>query len=678
MFQIADSIKKAGIAIGCALRNRRNAYIVIGAAVAVCVVLLVAAANNKEPVPAPSETIETPSLTPVPEPPISQPKTFTEELSELRKRIDGSTVTIPLTEALYDSLCDGDSGPKHNTTPPAYENLINGSSDLIFVTYPSGEEFAAAEEEGVELEIIPIVKDALVFLVNIENPVENISLQELRNIYEGQITSWNEVGGLAEDIAAYQRPTNSGSQTLMLKLLMEGSEPMDAPAEVVVEDMGGLVDIVSAYDNSRTALGYSMFYYVNNMYGNSRFKLLSIDGVKPTRESIITGEYPLHDGYYAVMRGDEPGDSTARKLVDWLLTDEGQTLAAGAGYIPLRFIENETSGDDIDPIYVGDYNNSSGTGGTIWKGYEASEELTQNGVKRPLSDLFYDGFNYIEYINDKLFIELQTYNYWLTGMSDDLYLKRSFPGIPNDYPHYDLPHWQEKLIIEFPEDNPYFHGSYEFYLSLYKDVSPYGRDLPGYSVTSKPDGQLIPGVDFYMPIVSVADSPIATKRINDTLQKWVDGFQNDAGAIQQIEWYAQEQKALYDERGYVHKYRFAPVIDDWDDYLSISYFLEIFGGGTPKYWTPLVFSICFDMKTGATVKLTDKLPENPDFSEAWRVMPASWMTPEGIKTYDRPDEGYLPAQGSVISNAVVADGIVFYVTEPNGRVLFYVFGYDVF
>jgi len=63
------------------------------------------------------------------------------------------------------------------------------------------------------------------------------------------------------------------------------------------------------------------------MYGNSRFRLLSIDGVAPSRATITKGQYTLEDYYYAVIRKDTPADSPARKLIDWLLTDSGQAVA---------------------------------------------------------------------------------------------------------------------------------------------------------------------------------------------------------------------------------------------------------------------------------------------------------------------------------------------------------------
>ncbi|MDR2771489.1 MAG: substrate-binding domain-containing protein, partial [Clostridiales Family XIII bacterium] len=136
-------------------------------------------------------------------------------------RVDGSTLTIAFSEAAASAVMklpieEARLYVLHNKTHPAYTNLIDGKADLIFVTPPSEDEAAYAAENGVELELIPMLNDAFVFLVNEANPVDGLSRDALRDIYAGAITNWREVGGSDAAIVAYQRPENSGSQTAML------------------------------------------------------------------------------------------------------------------------------------------------------------------------------------------------------------------------------------------------------------------------------------------------------------------------------------------------------------------------------------------------------------------------------------------------------------------------------
>lgn len=255
--------------------------------------------------------------------------------------VDGSTVTIPLSEALAAKLMnmpidEARQYVVHNKTHDAYVNLIQGKADLIFVTSPSEEELALAKANNIILDVIPIVSEAFVFLNGADNPVKGLTLEEIQKIYTGDLTNWKEVGGQDMAIRAFQRPVNSGSQTGFLALVMDGLEPMEAPAEQTIAGMGELIDTVSTYTDEPDGIGYSYYYYASAMWGNDKVKLLEIDGVAPNNETITSGKYSLHTAYYAVIRSDEEEDSEPRKIISYLLSDEGQSLAQEAGYVKVK------------------------------------------------------------------------------------------------------------------------------------------------------------------------------------------------------------------------------------------------------------------------------------------------------------------------------------------------------
>ncbi|MGB7605979.1 MAG: substrate-binding domain-containing protein [Lutisporaceae bacterium] len=256
-------------------------------------------------------------------------------------RVDGSTATIPLSEDIAAKLLsmtpeESKAYIKHNTTHNAYVNLIDGKADIIFVTEPSVEELELASKAGIELEVIPVVKEAFVFLVNKENPVDSISVKQLQDIYEGKIKNWKELGGPDKEIIPYQRPENSGSQTIMLNMVMKGLKIMDAPTELKPAEMSGLIEVIASYDNSDKAIGYSVYYFANSMYNKETIKFVKLDGFEPNNETIKSDKYPFTSAYYAVLKKTEPKDSNARKLLAWILSDEGQKLALQSGYVPLR------------------------------------------------------------------------------------------------------------------------------------------------------------------------------------------------------------------------------------------------------------------------------------------------------------------------------------------------------
>lgn len=251
-------------------------------------------------------------------------------------RIDGSTATLPLAEAFKSNFTGTDIkevNVTHSKTHNAYVNLINGETDLILVTYPSEEELQLAQQNGVELEIVPIVREAFVFFVNKDNPVDNLTLEQIQEIYSGNIKNWKEVGGTDSEILAYQRPENSGSQSGMLSLVMKDKKMMEPTKETLAESMSDIIDVISDYSNKNTAIGYSYYYYATTMYTNDTMKLLDINGVSPSYENIQTGLYNIQTAYYAVIRKDEPQDSNARKLLEAMKSERGQNVAKEAGYV---------------------------------------------------------------------------------------------------------------------------------------------------------------------------------------------------------------------------------------------------------------------------------------------------------------------------------------------------------
>lgn len=179
-----------------------------------------------------------------------------------------------------------------------------------------------------------VALDGIAIVVNPENPVSDLDIDTIAKIYTGEITNWKEVGGADAEIIAYQRNETSGSQVMMENVVMDGEPMMDAPVEYRPSEMGALVDEVASYRNSASAIGYSVYYYVTEMYLREGVKLLAIDGVAPSNEAIASGEYPYTQYNYAVIRKDEKEDSPARQLFDFLTTPEGKALMAAQGYVP--------------------------------------------------------------------------------------------------------------------------------------------------------------------------------------------------------------------------------------------------------------------------------------------------------------------------------------------------------
>lgn len=256
-------------------------------------------------------------------------------------RVDGSTVTIPFSEALCAKLTDSSleacrAKIVHTKTHQAYVNLINKNTDLIFVTAPSSEELELARQRNVEITVVPFTAEAFVFLTDTDNPVEDLTLDQIQKIYTGELQRWSEVGGNDLPIHAYQRPVNSGSQTGFLELVMKGKTPMTPLTEMIPAGMDELVEVLATFKTEESAIGYSYYYYVTDMWKNDGVKLLKVDGVYPDKATISAKTYPLTTNYFMVFRNDEKEKGAVRKIVNWILSPNGQQLVEDSGYVKLQ------------------------------------------------------------------------------------------------------------------------------------------------------------------------------------------------------------------------------------------------------------------------------------------------------------------------------------------------------
>ena len=262
---------------------------------------------------------------------------------------DGSTSAIPLDAAiragLFDiSIDEAQEQVSHSTSHTAFTNLLNGNCELVFFHLLSDAQYRQAEAAGVAIEQTQIAREGFVFLVSKKNPVDSLTEEQIKMIYAGKITNWSEVGGNDEPIIPYQRNMDSGSQNYMSAFM--GEIPlMQAPTALRPGSMDTLVDAIAGYDGAGGSIGYSVYSYVGGMYdANGGVKILKVNEVAPSAAAIADGSYPCTGYNYAVIRADEPQNSPARLLIEYILTDEGQRAIADTGYFaPL----DPTAGIDV-------------------------------------------------------------------------------------------------------------------------------------------------------------------------------------------------------------------------------------------------------------------------------------------------------------------------------------------
>ncbi|AHF90671.1 phosphate ABC transporter substrate-binding protein [Opitutaceae bacterium TAV5] len=282
-------------------------------------------------------------------------------ITENHPRLDGATAAYPVyaaaAQAIYKNLKDYEVEGRvvASTTPRAYTRLIEGKADLIFAAHPSPEQIAAAREKGLVFNLTPIGREAFVFFVHKDNPVETLSTDQIRAIYTKKIRNWREVGGRGKKIVPFQRPKGSGSQTAMEHKVMRG-EPLPEPLrEEFAQAMGGIIRRVASWRNTSEAIGYSFRVFATQMSPDRQIRLLRIDGVAPGPATIRTGEYPYTVDVFAVTvspaspagadgaTGSVPSATApnphVQELVDWFLGPQGQRLIEETGYVGLAPVQ---------------------------------------------------------------------------------------------------------------------------------------------------------------------------------------------------------------------------------------------------------------------------------------------------------------------------------------------------
>ena len=296
--------------------------------------LLGLAGCAKTPAPAPTpEPTATPAPTPTPE-----QFRFTRENFP---RLNGSTAMVPLGQAIA-SVMLGETREQvadltnFSRTTQSYRELMWGQADLLISGAPPQGIYDEKEENGFEWDISLFAVDGLVFVVNESNPVDNLTTEQIQGIYSGKITNWKEVGGDDVEIVPLQRNEEAGSQTAMKKLVMGDIPLMEAPAEYVSGAMGDLVKVVASYNDSAAAIGYTVYYYAHDMKMADGLKIIAVDGVQPSAETIRSREYPFINDSYVVIKAGLSDDDPAKILYDWILSDEGQRLVAHEGYVSIR------------------------------------------------------------------------------------------------------------------------------------------------------------------------------------------------------------------------------------------------------------------------------------------------------------------------------------------------------
>ncbi len=262
------------------------------------------------------------------------------KLSEELPVLDGAAALVPVYASIIDSVYPkgsvtyeggsfsdvnfygenfaSDSKMQYKNTVRGYKAIVDGETDILFCAAPSEEQKQYADQMGVELVYVPVGLEAFVFFVNKNNPIDNLTADQIRGIYSGEYTNWAEIGGANRIINPVSRLEGSGSQSAMEKFMGDRE-----------------IGKKSVFAVAGASIGFSFRYYMDGIVDNQNVKMISLNGIYPSAENIRNGSYPVIAKFYAIYRKDNTNKNIP-VLVDWILSEEGQTLVEKSGYVRIK------------------------------------------------------------------------------------------------------------------------------------------------------------------------------------------------------------------------------------------------------------------------------------------------------------------------------------------------------
>lgn len=209
--------------------------------------------------------------------------------------------------------------------------LINKATDICAASRPmSGEERKQAEEkQGKKVTEIPVALDGIAVYVHENNPLKEITLAQIKDVYTGKTTSWKALGGEDKKIVAYSRENNSGTYVYFKEHVLQ-EEDFAADAQT----LPGTAAVINAVSKDRYSIGYGGIAYAKGVKVIGVKKDEKAKPVEPSMQTVRANTYPISRSLYFYVMG-EPKDSL-KAFIDWVLSDEGQKICEEVGYYPLR------------------------------------------------------------------------------------------------------------------------------------------------------------------------------------------------------------------------------------------------------------------------------------------------------------------------------------------------------
>jgi phosphate transport system substrate-binding protein len=259
--------------------------------------------------------------------------------------IAGSTTILPLSEDWAAAFFK------------KYKTIVNvqggGSTTGIKLVKEKKVDIGASsrdlsKEESENIELVAIGKDALAVIVNQQNPVSNLSNQQLKKVFSGEITNWKELGGPDRSIQVINRESGSGTRKTFEEIVMcfhsdtktkakaSNTKTSDSKGSCSSMVLSAVVLNSNAEVKKSVELIKDSIGYISLGFVDERVKSLSLNGISPLAEEIKNGQYPIaRTLYYLLPEGEKKKRSEVKKFLEYIQSEEGQKILEHEGYLPV-------------------------------------------------------------------------------------------------------------------------------------------------------------------------------------------------------------------------------------------------------------------------------------------------------------------------------------------------------
>lgn len=242
--------------------------------------------------------------------------------------LQGSTTVLPIAQSAAEAYMEKDPNVdimvRGGGSGTGIAALIDRSTDIANSSRPiKTKEIKQAREKGVNPVGTVIAFDGIAVIVHPDNPINEISIEELKNIYTGTTTNWNKFGGKGT-IVIMSRDVASGTIEVFNEKILKGAKLTDGAIMLASN-----LEVLRAVEQTPGAIGYVGLGYLSN-----KVKALSVNGIFPSEATVRNGSYPIARPLFMYTNGNPAGLS--EQFIQFILSKEGQNIVRNNGFVPVK------------------------------------------------------------------------------------------------------------------------------------------------------------------------------------------------------------------------------------------------------------------------------------------------------------------------------------------------------